>query len=179
MIRIFLDPGHSEYKVGAISKYSAQEEDLNRLQANVIKKQLEATKRFVVTIYDPLMDDLGMIGKMARGHNMSIHLHHNAYTGTEDPGTEVLFDNDKAEEQSKQLAEKLSAEISRVLQTKNRGAKPFKGTVMDVAERQGNFPVVLTESYFINPYYKEEAEQRSKLAAVAIANVVEDWFQTK
>jgi|688.fasta_scaffold250455_2 N-acetylmuramoyl-L-alanine amidase len=174
--RIFLDPGHAESKVGARSKQGAQEEDLNRLQAQVIKAQLEATGRFDVTIFDPATDNLVEIGKAAKGHDMSIHLHHNSYKGEEDPGTEVLYDNDKAEAQSKELAEKMSAAISRALGTKNRGAKPFAGTVMDVAEQQGTFPVVLTESYFLNMYSQGAAEQRSTLAAVAIADVVEDWF---
>jgi N-acetylmuramoyl-L-alanine amidase len=174
--KIFLDPGHSEAKVGARSKKGAEEEDLNRLQAQVIKAQLEATGRFDVTIFDPLIDDLVAIGKAAKGHDMFISLHHNSHSGSEDPGTEVLFDNDKAEEQSKQLAEKLSAEISRALGTKNRGAKPFAGMVMDVAEQQGTFPVVLTESYFLNPYTQAQAEERSRKAAIAIADVVEDWF---
>jgi N-acetylmuramoyl-L-alanine amidase len=174
--RIFLDPGHAESKVGARSAKGAQEEDLNRLQAQVIKAQLEATGRFDVTIFDPAIDNLTEIGKAAKGHDMSIHLHHNSYAGSEDPGSEVLFDNDKAEAQSKELAEKMSAAISRALGTKNRGAKPFAGTVMDVAEQQGTFPVVLTESYFLNPYTPAQAEERSRKAAVAIADVVEDWF---
>jgi N-acetylmuramoyl-L-alanine amidase len=174
--RIFLDPGHAESKAGARSAKGAQEEDLNRLQAQVIKEQLEKTGRFDVTIFDPATDNLVEIGKAAKGHDMSIHLHHNSYAGSEDPGSEVLFDNDKAEAQSKELAEKMSAAISRALGTKNRGAKPFAGTVMDVAEQQGTFPVVLTESYFLNMYSQGAAEQRSTLAAVAIADVVEDWF---
>jgi N-acetylmuramoyl-L-alanine amidase len=174
--KIFLDPGHAESRTGARSAKGAQEEDLNRLQAQVIKAQLEATGRFDVTIFDPAIDNLVEIGKAAKGHDMSIHLHHNSYAGSEDPGTEVLYDNDKFEAQSKQLAEKLSAAISKALGTKNRGAKPFGGTVMDVAEQQGTFPVVLTESYFLNPYTQSQAEERSRKAAVAIADVVEDWF---
>jgi N-acetylmuramoyl-L-alanine amidase len=174
--KIFLDPGHAESKVGARSKQGAQEEDLNRLQAQVIKSQLDATGRFDVTIFDPAVEDLTVIGKAAKGHDMSIHIHHNSHSGEGDPGTEVLFDNDKAEAQSKQLAEKMSEAISKALGTKNRGAKPFSGTVMDVAEQQGTFPVVLTESYFLNPYTQAQAEERSRKAAVAIADVVIKWF---
>jgi N-acetylmuramoyl-L-alanine amidase len=174
--RIYLDPGHAESKPGARSAKGAQEEDLNRLQAKVIKEQLEATGRFDVTIFDPSVEDLTAIGRAAKDHDMSIHIHHNSYDGPEDPGTEVLYDNDKAEAQSKQLAEKMSEAISKALGTKNRGAKPFSGTVMDVAEQQGTFPVVLTESYFLNPYTQAQAEERSRKAAVAIADVVIKWF---
>lgn len=176
--KIFLDPGHSEREPGARSSDdAAQEEDLNRLQADLIKKGLESTGKFQCTIFDPAVDDLDVIGARARGHDMSLHIHHNSHDGGDtDPGTECLYDNDKAEAQSKKLAEKLSAAISKALGTKDRGAKPFAGTVMDYAEKQGTFPVVLTESFFLNPYNKEEAEERSKKAALAIVVVVKEWF---
>lgn len=175
--KIFLDPGHSESKPGARSKLGAEEEDLNRLQAAIIKKELEATGRFLCTIFDPAIDNLVEIGKAAKGHDMSIHLHHNSHSGEGDPGTEVLFDNDKAETQSKDLAVLMSATIAKALGTKDRGAKPFAGTVMDYAEQQGNFPVVLPESYFLNPYTKQQSEERSTRAAIAIADTVKRWFR--
>lgn len=175
--KIFCDPGHAESKAGARSNDgTAQEEDLNRLQAAIIKRELEATGRFLCTVFDPAIEDLVEIGKAAKGHDMSIHLHHNKYSGSEDPGTEVLFDNDKAESQSKELARRMSATIAKALGTKDRGAKPFAGTVMDYAEQQGDFPVVLTESYFLNPYTKAQAEERSIKAAIAIADTVKQWF---
>jgi N-acetylmuramoyl-L-alanine amidase len=174
--KIFLDPGHSEKETGASSAKGAQEEDLNRLQAGLIKKGLEATGRFEVTIFDPENDDLYAIGAASKGYDMFISLHHNSYSGTEDPGTEVLYDNDKAEAQSKKLAENLSVAISKILGVRNRGIKPFAGAVLDTAERQGVFPVVLVESYFLNPYTQAQAEDRSEKAAMAIIDVVEDWF---
>lgn len=175
--KIFLDPGHAESKTGARSNDgTAQEEDLNRLQASIIKRELEATGRFECTIFDPAIDNLVEIGKAAKGHDMSLHLHHNSYSGSGDPGTECLYDNDKAETQSKQLAVKISAAIAKSLGTKDRGAKPFGGTVMDYAEQQGNFPVVLPESYFLNPYSKAEAEERSTKAALAMVGVIKEWF---
>jgi hypothetical protein len=48
---------------------------------------------------------------------------------------------------------------------------------MDVAERQGTFPVILTESYFLNPYNQAEAEKRSIIAAKAIAECIIKFFE--
>lgn len=176
--KIFLDPGHSASKPGARSNDgTAKEEELNVLQANIIKRELEASGRFVCTIFNPDPDNLSAVGAAAKGHDMSLHIHHNCYEGASDPGTEVLYDNDKAETQSKDFAKLLSANIAKVLGTTDRGAKPFGGTVMDVAEQQGTFPVVLTESYFLNPYSKAEAEVRSTKAAMAIVDSVKRWFR--
>lgn len=176
--KIFLAPGHSEKEPGARSNDgTAEEEDMNRLQASFLKTRLEGTGKFKADIYDPLVDDLIKEGMATKGYDMAIILHHNKYDGTKDPGVEVLYDNDKAEAQSKLLAEKLSEAIAKAINAPNRGAKPFAGTVLDVAERQGDFPVVLTESYFLNPYNKQEAQERSIIAARAIAEVVFQWFK--
>jgi N-acetylmuramoyl-L-alanine amidase len=179
VFKIFLDPGHSIRRTGARSSDgTAKEEALNVLQCNIIKRELEATGKFLCTIYNPENDDLTDVGSQAKGHDMSLHVHHNSHDGgNTDPGTEVLYDNDKAEAQSKEFAAKLSAAIAKALGTKDRGAKPFAGTVMDVAERQGTFPVVLSESYFLNPYDKAEAEVRSATAAMAMVGAIKEWFK--
>jgi N-acetylmuramoyl-L-alanine amidase len=176
-IPVLLDPGHSKSKPGASSNDgTAKEYELNVLQANIIKEILTQHGGFDVEIFNPDPDNLTEVGKRAKGKKLVIHLHHNKFSGNTDPGTEVLYDNDKAQPESKALALMMSQEISKALGSINRGAKPFSGTVMDVAEQQGNFPVVLTESYFLNPYSKEEAEKRSTIAARAIADVVKRWF---
>jgi N-acetylmuramoyl-L-alanine amidase len=180
VLKIFLDPGHSEKRTGARSNdRTAEEEDLNRLQVNIIKKGLELTGLFQCTIFDPIDDDLSAVGRAAKGHDMAIHAHHNSYSGNGDPGVECLYDNDKAEAQSKKFAELVCAKISKALGCTNRGAKPFSGTVMDVAEQQGTFPVILTESYFLNPYTKEQAEKRSTIAAEAMTEAIMEWFSVK
>ena len=175
--KIFLDPGHSAREPGARSNdRSVKEEEMNLLQADVIKRELEKTGHFLCTIYNPLVDDLEDVGLHAKGHDMSLHLHHNCYAGSADPGTEVLYDNDKSESQSREFATKISAAIAAALGTQDRGAKAFAGTVMDVAERQGTFPVVLTESYFLNPYDRDQAIARSTKAALAMCECIQQWF---
>jgi N-acetylmuramoyl-L-alanine amidase len=172
---INLSIGHSLNNPGAKSRYGADEYKLNKLQYNVIKEIVEKAGHRT-QCYDPANDNLTAVGQFAKGSDMSIHLHHNSYDGNEDPGTEVLYDNDKAEGQSIKFAKIVSAAMAKALGTKDRGAKPFAGTVMDVAEQQGTFPVILTEAYFLNPYNQAEAEKRSITAAKAIAQCVLDWF---
>ncbi len=172
---ICLDIGHSINNPGARSRAGADEYTLNKLQYNIIKEILEKAGHRT-KCYDPANDNLTAVGQFAKGSDMSIHLHHNAYDGNEDPGTEVLYDNDKAEAQSIKFAKIVSAAMAKALGTKDRGAKPFGGTVMDVAEQQGTFPVILTEAYFLNPYNQAEAEKRSIIAAKALAQCVLDYF---
>jgi N-acetylmuramoyl-L-alanine amidase len=172
---INLDIGHSINNPGARSRAGADEYTLNKLQYNVIKEIVEKAGHRT-KCYDPANDNLTAVGQFAKGSDMSIHLHHNAYDGNEDPGTEVLYDNDKAEGQSIKFAKIVSAAMAKALGTKDRGAKPFGGTVMDVAEQQGTFPVILTEAYFLNPYDPTEAQKRSIIAAKAIAQCILDWF---
>ena len=172
---INLDIGHSINNPGARSRAGADEYKLNKLQYNVIKEIVEKAGHRT-KCYDPANDNLTAVGQFAKNSDMSIHLHHNAYDGDTDPGTEVLYDNDKAESQSIKFAKIVSAAMAKALGTKDRGAKPFGGTVMDVAEQQGTFPVILTEAYFLNPYNQAEAEKRSIIAAKAIAQCILDWF---
>lgn len=170
-----LDVGHSLNNPGARSRAGADEYKLNKLQYQIIKDIVEA-KNILTKCYDPATDNLTAVGEFAKGCNMSVHIHHNAYSGDSDPGTEVLYDNDKADAISIMFAKKVSAAIAKALGTKDRGARPFAGTVMDVAERQGDFPVILTESYFLNPYNQAEAEKRSIIAAKAIAQCIIEYF---
>jgi N-acetylmuramoyl-L-alanine amidase len=77
--RVLLDPGHSERHVGARGLNSnVQEEDLNRLQATVLKAELEKLG-IAATIIDPIDDDLYSIGASAKGYDAFVSLHLNAY----------------------------------------------------------------------------------------------------
>jgi N-acetylmuramoyl-L-alanine amidase len=81
--RVLLDPGHSEQHTGARGKNAnVQEEDLNRFQAQQLKKELEAIG-VAADIYDPLSDDLFAIGQKANGYDAFVSLHLNAFKGQE------------------------------------------------------------------------------------------------
>jgi hypothetical protein len=83
MADVLIDPGHSESEPGARGKNpSVQEENLNRFQAEVLKKELAALG-VSADIHDPLTDDLHAIGMQAKDYKAFISLHLNAYSGKE------------------------------------------------------------------------------------------------
>lgn len=76
--RVLLDPGHSEGKPGARGKTpDVQEEDLNRLQAQLLKEELNKYD-IEVSIIDPHNDDLLSIGRAAKDFDAFVSLHLNA-----------------------------------------------------------------------------------------------------
>jgi N-acetylmuramoyl-L-alanine amidase len=79
--KVLLDPGHSEKHPGARGKNAnVQEEDLNRLQAETLKVELEKYG-VLVDIFDPIDDDLWLVGKKAQGYDAFVSLHLNAAIG--------------------------------------------------------------------------------------------------
>lgn len=170
-----IDPGHSEKEPGARSNKGAEEENLNFLQAKIIWANLNE-KGIKSEIYNPDVDNLESIGKRAKGRPWFVSVHHNKYVGDSDPGTEV-FTTRKARPQDVKLAEHILEKICKVLGTKNRGVKQKDYTVITNAAEVCDGPVVLVESYFINPYDASEASQRSSLAAKAIAEAIAEVVQ--
>ncbi|HLO46806.1 MAG TPA: N-acetylmuramoyl-L-alanine amidase [Kamptonema sp.] len=182
--RILLDPGHSRSKPGARgASAEVKEEILNEIQATVIKEKLDQNG-FVVDIYNPNTDNLTDVGKHAQGYDMFLSLHHNSYGGTGDPYTCAMIDNDKAKSSSKELAALVAKRVATAI-----GNPLFGGThgtqgvyqaglgVLDAAESVCEGPCILVESYFLNSYGNINiATERSKQAAIAIAEAVIEWF---
>jgi N-acetylmuramoyl-L-alanine amidase len=182
--RILLDPGHSRSRPGARGvSPEVKEEILNEIQAAVIKEKLDQ-KGFVVDIYNPDPDNLTDVGKHARGYDLFLSLHHNSYGGTGDPYTCAMIDNDKAKQSSQQLAalvaKRVASAIGNPLFQGNRGTQGVYQAglaVLDAAERVCEGPCILVESYFLNKYGNMSfATERSKKAAIAIADAVVEWF---
>ncbi|WP_449420148.1 N-acetylmuramoyl-L-alanine amidase [Phormidium nigroviride] len=182
--RILLDPGHSRSKPGARgASAEVKEEILNEIQATIIKEKLDQNG-FVVDIYNPNTDNLTDVGKHAQGYDMFLSLHHNSYGGTGDPYTCAMIDNDKAKSSSKKLAALVAKRVATAI-----GNPLFGGThgtrgvyqaglgVLDAAEPVCEGPCILVESYFLNSYGNMNlATERSKQAAIAIAQAVIEWF---
>lgn len=183
--RILLDPGHSRSKPGAIGPLpdKVREEILNEIQATVIKEILDQ-KGFVVNIYNPDPDNLRDVGKHAKGYDMFLSLHHNSYNGTGDPYTCAMIDNNQAKSSSKKLAalvaKKIAVAIGNKLFDGNNGTPGVYQAglaVLDAAEQVCTGPCILVESYFLNKYGNiGVATERSKKAAMAIAEAVVEWF---
>lgn len=183
--KILVDPGHSEKKPGArgISS-SVQEEDLNRLQAEVIKQLLEF-QGYEVWVYDPQGDDLVEIGSRARDFDMFISLHHNAYDRDRvDEYTCCMVHQLYAKLQSREFATLVATKVADAINNPIYhggdlpGVYPARLAVLNAAEHSGcPGPCVLVESYFVDAYDDVRlTEGRSKKAATAIAGAVTEWF---
>jgi len=169
--RVLLDPGHSEGEAGARSNDgTAEEEDLNRLQAQIIKARLKAAG-IECDIVDPMVDDLTAIGQKAQGYYLFLSLHHNKYAGGSDPGTET-FVLPGADATTRKFAQALQSAIVKALGTTDRGVKETSWQVIRVADQYSTGPAILVESYFLNHYTKAQAEERSAKAAEAISKAV-------
>ena len=169
-IKVLIDPGHSETRTGARSTdRTAEEEDLNRMQASILVDLLSS--KYNCEVYDPATDDLRSIGEHAKGKSLFLSLHHNSYDGGEsDPGTEIFIT--RGDDASRKLAEEILEAICLSIHSRNRGVKEENFTVIAEASKYCDGPVMLIESYFLNPYSREEAMQRSSKAAHAIADTL-------
>jgi len=182
--KILLDPGHSEKRVGARGQSSdIQEEDLNRLQALIIKSYF-AESNVECTIYDPLNDDLWDIGQHANSYDMFISLHHNAFDGdNEDEYSCVMVHKKYAKDKSKDFARLCASSLAKALNSKlynKDGVYEASLSVLNSAERVCTGACVLTESYFIDAYSdKEKTKKLSSKAAYAICSAIEQWFGVK
>lgn len=171
VMRVLLDPGHSEGEPGARSNDgSAEEEDLARLQASIIQKELQ-TAGHVCDIYDPKVDDLSDIGRKADGYDLFLSLHFNSYDGNRDPGTEV-FVLPGADATNRKFATAILNSIVGALGSTNRGVKEANWQVIRVADQYCKGPALLIESFFLNSYSAGAAMQRATLAGGAIATAV-------
>jgi N-acetylmuramoyl-L-alanine amidase len=169
--RVLLDPGHSEGEPGARgNNRTAEEEDLNRLQAKIIKERLNAAG-IDCDIYDPKVDNLADIGAHAKGYYLFLSLHHNSYDGSSDPGSET-FVLPGADANSRRFAQAIQTSIVKALGSVDRGVKEASWQVIRVADQYSTGPAILVESYFLNPYSKEQAILRSTKAAEAIASAL-------
>jgi N-acetylmuramoyl-L-alanine amidase len=166
--KVLLDPGHSEGEAGARSNDgTAEEEDLNRLQAQIIKARLKAAG-IECDIVDPMVDNLTAIGQSAKGYYLFLSLHHNKYEGGSDPGTET-FVLPGADDNTRKFAQAIQSSVVKALRTQDRGVKEAGWQVTRVADQYSSGPAILVESYFLNPYSKVTAVSLSTKAAEAMS----------
>lgn len=181
---IVIDPGHSELKVGARGQNGVQEEDLNRLQADVVASRLRY-RMATAEVVDPLVDDLVQIGKRANAADMFLSLHHNACNGKQHYVC-VLVHKRLSTEVSRQFASLCAQSISKRLniplyQEKDSlpGVMLANLAVLNSAENsQPSGPCVLVESYFVDALDDvKKAAAMTTEAGHAIADTIEEWFK--
>lgn len=186
---IVLDPGHSEASTGAkgFAPDYPQEEDMNRLQAQIIARRLTDVGA-KVKIYDPIKDDLADIGRQAKGADMFISIHLNAYNANGfDEYAAVMVHRDLKRTADIKFAEMCALKIAKSLQHRIfKGHMPAmpQGVyqaglgVLRAAIGTGCPVCVLTEAFFIDDYGSNKiVTERSTKAANAIADSVIEWFK--
>jgi N-acetylmuramoyl-L-alanine amidase len=169
--RVLLDPGHSNKEPGARSNDgTAKEEALTLLQAQIVRDALEKAG-FDAFITNPEVDDIEKIGDSAKGYDLFLSLHLNSYDGDSDPGTEVFVVRNPTYADFA-AAKAVCNSICNALKTTNRGVKEKNFTVIRAAGEVCFGPVMLVESFFLNPYNAETAKKRAIVAAEAIADAL-------
>ena len=169
--RLLLDPGHSKQEPGAQSNDgTAHEEELTLLMCELISEELDQHDH-AVDIFDPLVDDIEAIGKKAAGYDAFVSNHLNSYEGNKDPGAEV-FVVVGAPESHKEAAKKVLDLICTRTGATNRGVKEKNWTVIHEASQVCSGPVMLIESFFLNPYNAKEARAKAVVAADAISEAL-------
>jgi N-acetylmuramoyl-L-alanine amidase len=180
---VVIDPGHSEKKPGARGKNGVEEEDLNRLQANVVAGLLR-DKGAKVEIVDPEADDLIEIGKRACASDMFLSLHHNAFDSKQHYVC-VMVHKRLASSVSRRFASICAEAISKKLGLPLfQSAAGLPGvmeaglSVLNSAETSNpSGPCVLVESYFVDALSDiRVAEAMTIDAGHAIAEAAEEWM---
>ncbi len=169
--RVLLSPGHSDQEPGASSNDgTAKEEQLTLIQASIIADELREAGH-LVDIYNPQVDDIAAIGRKAAGYDLFASIHLNSYNGDGDPGSEIFVVRE-APPHDKAAAQLVLNSICNALGTKNRGVKEKNFSEIAEARKVCAGPVMLIESFFLNPYNAETAKKRAVIAADAIADAL-------
>jgi N-acetylmuramoyl-L-alanine amidase len=169
--RLLLDPGHSKQEPGAQSNDgTAHEEELALLMCELISDELDQHGHSA-DIFDPQVDDIAAIGKKAKGYDGFISNHLNSYKGNADPGAEV-FVVVGAPDHVKDAARRVLDLICKRTGAINRGVKEKNWTVIFEASKVCSGPVMLIESFFLNPYNAKEARAKAVVAADAISEAL-------
>lgn len=183
--KVLLDPGHSESRVGARGGNGVQEENLNRLAAEVVKEKLIAAGHDAV-IYDPANDNLTDIGSRARGYDLFISIHHNAFDADGvDEYTCVMTHASKRRTADNLFASLAAKKIvssigdARLFQKAGElpGVYPAGLSVLSAAINTGCPCAVLVELYFCDDYSSVSvAEARTKRGAIGLADAAIEWL---
>ena len=180
--RIALNPGHTLDRPGARGQSPdfPQEEILNRIQTDYVKRELEAAGATVSLIESA---SLSAIGRQAQGHDLFISLHHNAANADDVDEYTCSLCLPSAPKATLQLASDIAIEIAEAIGNRIFDAR---GKYPGVMKRNigvlryasaTNCPInLLVESYFVDAYGDfEVCKKRSLKAAKAIVAQLKTW----
>ena len=184
--KILLDPGHSEVSPGARGQAPdyPEEEDCVLIQAKLLQAELKRHGA-QCDIYNPSRDSLSGIGSRAKGYDMFLSLHLNAFDkDDEDEYSCAMVHSKHGRTEDYKLASKIAVRVAHKLgnplfrpQTEYPGVYPARLGVLTAAIKSGCPVCTLVESFFIDAYGNQsEVLIRAEKAAEGIAEGVLSYY---
>jgi N-acetylmuramoyl-L-alanine amidase len=177
-LKILLDAGHSKSKRGAggLPPDKPDEWEHNVLACQVLREALEKEGAYC-HYEDPDPDNLVYMGQLAKGYNIAIYSHHNAFDRDGiDEGTGIYV-HPQATSQCKEFCEFAVAKIASAVGNCNRGVKMRKFTVLQESYEVGCPVSLLPEYYFIDDYGNTSVTKpKTRRAAEALAKAIIEYF---
>jgi N-acetylmuramoyl-L-alanine amidase len=185
MIKILLDPGHSELKNGASSKTKTfYEHEMNLHQAEKLQEILNRSGKIIADIHDPAVDNLREIGTKAKGYQCFISLHMNAMNAEKNYAVSCVLPN-MIQTPSSKLAYLWTEAVAKALKLDTytyqtgcpKGVLPSQLKVLSAAYAVKCPLLFLSEIFFIDTVEdKQDCIDRIDLAMEAASKVLIDFF---
>jgi N-acetylmuramoyl-L-alanine amidase len=174
--RILLNPGHSGTRGASGKNVTIQEHVENEAQAIYLQKLLTGMGFTADIVRQTQFNgDLLATGKAAKGYDMFLALHQNAFDGKEH-GAEVMV-GAKPTEASVRAAKLIGTAMAKALNIKDRGPSDYSVSVITGANSVGCPVVLLSESQFIDDETDlEEVRRETLLSAEAIAKAIGEFY---
>lgn len=177
-IKILLDAGHSKSKRGAggLPPDKPDEWEHNVLACQVLEEALE--KEGADCHYeDPDPDNLEYMGQLAKGYDIAIYSHHNAFDKDGvDEGTGIYI-HPQATSRCQDFCEFAVAKIASAVGNYNRGVDKVGYTVLEESYKVGCPVSLLPEYYFIDDYGNTSVTKpKTRRAAEALAKAIIEYF---
>ncbi|MGK7943125.1 MAG: N-acetylmuramoyl-L-alanine amidase [Microcystaceae cyanobacterium] len=177
-VKILLDAGHSKSKRGAggLPPDYPDEWEHNVIACQVLKEILEKEGAYC-HYEDPDPDNLVYMGQLAKGYDIAIYSHHNAFDKDGiDEGTGIYV-HPEASSRCKDFCEFAVAKIATAVGNRNRGVKARRFTVLKESYKVGCPVSLLPEYYFIDDYGNTSVTKpKTRRAAEALAQAVIEYF---
>ena len=177
-IKILLDAGHSKSKRGAggLPPDKPDEWEHNVLACQVLKEALEKEGAYC-HYEDPDPDDLEYMGRLAKGYDIAIYSHHNAFDKDGiDEGTGIYI-HPQATSRCKDFCKFAVAKVAAAVGNHNRGVKERRFTVLEESYKVGCPVSLLPEYYFIDDYGNTSVTKpKTRRAAEALAKAIIEYF---
>jgi N-acetylmuramoyl-L-alanine amidase len=177
-MKILLDAGHSKSKRGAggLPPDYPDEWEHNVIACQVLKEALE--KEGAICHYeDPDPDNLVYMGRLAKGYDIAIYSHHNAFDKDGvDEGTGIYVHPD-ATSRCKNFCKFAVAKVAAAIGNHNRRITEEWFTVLEESHKVACPVSFLPEYYFIDDYGSTSVTKpRTRKAAQALAKAIIEYF---